>query len=57
MWAMYRGRFPFGSFDEVRALAAVVSGITLLLSLVIIPLGPLLKVPRGGTVLLSAPIA
>lgn len=52
--ALYRGRFPFGSFDEVRALALVVAALTVILSLVVIPLGPSIQVPRG-TALLAAP--
>ncbi|UJP08921.1 polysaccharide biosynthesis protein [Microbacterium sp. KUDC0406] len=52
--ALYRGRYPYGSFEEVRALGLIVLVETLLLSLVVIPLGIAMDIPRG-TVLLAAP--
>lgn len=53
--ALYRGRFPLGSFEEVRSLAPVVAGLALALSGIVIPLGNAVHVPRG-TVLLAAPL-
>ena len=53
-FAIYRGRFPLGSFEEVRVLALSVAGLAFALSLVVIPLGNSVQVPRG-TVLLAAP--
>lgn len=38
--ALYRGRFTYGSFDEVRTLALIVVIEALLLSVVLIPVGP-----------------
>lgn len=52
--ALYRGRFTYGSFDEVRAIGTVVVVEALLLSLVVIPVGPLVGIPRG-TILLAFP--
>lgn len=53
--ALYRGRYPYGSFGELRMLGLIVLGETVLLSLVIMPLGPLMGIPRG-TPLLASPI-
>ncbi|GAT72193.1 epimerase/dehydratase WbiI [Microbacterium sp. HM58-2] len=53
--ALYRGRFTYGSFEEVRVLALLVLAETLLLALFIIPFGNLVGVPRG-TSFLAAPI-
>ncbi|WP_243842029.1 polysaccharide biosynthesis protein [Microbacterium hydrocarbonoxydans] len=53
--ALYRGRFTYGSFEEVRVLGLLVLVETILIALFIIPLGPLIGVPRG-TSLLAAPI-
>jgi len=52
--ALYRGRFSYASFDETRAIAAMVLCETLLLSAFVIPFGPIVSVPRG-TVLLAGP--
>lgn len=51
---LYRGRFSYGSFDEVRAVGIIVVVEAFALSLVIIPLGPVVGVPRG-TLLLAFP--
>lgn len=52
--ALYRGRFTYGSFDEVRALGiAVVVQATVLTVLVMI-VGPYIGLPRG-TVILAFP--
>ncbi|MDR2997326.1 MAG: polysaccharide biosynthesis protein, partial [Microbacterium sp.] len=51
---LYRGRYAYGSFSEVRALGLTVAGIAILLSLFVIPFGNAVHVPRG-TVLLAAP--
>jgi FlaA1/EpsC-like NDP-sugar epimerase len=52
--ALYRGRYPYGSFSEVWTLALVAAGITLILSSVIVPSGNLFGLPRA-TVLLAGP--
>ncbi len=44
--ALYRGRFTYGSFDEVRTLAFIVVAEALALSLVVIPLGPVIGIPE-----------
>lgn len=51
---LYRGRFSYGSFDEVRAVGLIVIIEAFALSLLIIPLGPVIGVPRG-TLLLAFP--
>lgn len=51
---LYRGRFAYGSFDEVRAVALIVTLEAVLLSLAVIPVGPLVGIPRG-TLLLAFP--
>nr|WP_237682530.1 nucleoside-diphosphate sugar epimerase/dehydratase [Microbacterium sp. B19(2022)] len=52
--ALYRGRFTYGSFDEVRAVALIVVVEAVLLSLIVIPIGPVVGIPRG-TLLLAFP--
>jgi dTDP-glucose 4,6-dehydratase len=52
--ALYRGRFTYGSFDEVRAVGIIVVIEAVALSLVVIPIGPFIGVPRG-TLLLAFP--
>ncbi len=49
--ALYRGRFTYGSFDEVRTLAFLVVAEALALSLVVIPLGTVIGVPRATLIL------
>jgi len=51
---LYRGRFTYGSFDEVRAVALIVVLEAIFLSLIVIPLGPVVGIPRG-TLLLAFP--
>ncbi|WP_307375749.1 nucleoside-diphosphate sugar epimerase/dehydratase [Microbacterium sp. W4I20] len=51
---LYRGRFHYGSFDEVRAVGFVVVAEAFALSLLVIPLGPVIGIPRG-TLLLAFP--
>lgn len=51
---LYRGRFAYGSFDEVRAVALIVVLEAVFLSLIVIPLGPVVGIPRG-TLLLAFP--
>lgn len=53
---LYRGRFAYGSFDELRALAIVAVADALLMSVVIVPAGPAIGIPRA-TALLAAPLA
>lgn len=52
--ALYRGRFTYGSFDEVRAVGIIVVIEAVALSLIVIPIGPFIGVPRG-TLLLAFP--
>ncbi|MHC9045955.1 polysaccharide biosynthesis protein [Microbacterium saperdae] len=52
--ALYRGRFAYGSFDEVRALGLAVIVQAAVLSTVVMLLGPVIGLPRG-TVLLAFP--
>ncbi|MFC9983462.1 polysaccharide biosynthesis protein [Microbacterium keratanolyticum] len=52
--ALYRGRFTYGSFDEVRALGLWVIFEVLLLSVGVIILGNTIGIPRG-TVFLAFP--
>lgn len=52
--ALYRGRFTYGSFDEVRSVALIVVVEAVLLSLIVIPIGPSVGIPRG-TLLLAFP--
>ncbi|MVQ42663.1 NAD-dependent epimerase/dehydratase family protein [Microbacterium sp. MAH-37] len=52
--ALYRGRYAYGSFSEVKVLGWTVFGIAILLSLFVIPFGNSVNVPRA-TVLLAAP--
>ncbi|GGM42567.1 dTDP-glucose 4,6-dehydratase [Microbacterium saperdae] len=52
--ALYRGRFTYGSFDEVRALGLVVIVQAAVLSAIVMVLGPVIGLPRG-TVLLAFP--
>ncbi|WP_136055508.1 nucleoside-diphosphate sugar epimerase/dehydratase [Microbacterium sp. K24] len=52
--SLYRGRFAYGSFDEVRAVGIIVVIEAIALSLLVIPLGPIIGVPRG-TLLLAFP--
>lgn len=51
---LYRGRFTYGSFDEVHAVALIVVLEAVFLSFVVIPVGPLVGIPRG-TLLLAFP--
>ncbi|UPL11285.1 polysaccharide biosynthesis protein [Microbacterium sufflavum] len=50
----YRGRFTYGSFEEVRSLAAAVSIQAFVLAVIVIILGPFIGLPRG-TVILAFP--
>ncbi|WP_313356465.1 nucleoside-diphosphate sugar epimerase/dehydratase [Microbacterium sp.] len=52
---LYRGRYPYGSFDEVRLLALIVIGITAALGLIVVTVGTVVSIPRG-TMFLAAPI-
>lgn len=53
--ALYRCRFTYCSFEEVRVLGILVLAETIFLALFIIPFGNLVGVPRG-TSFLAAPI-
>ncbi|MFJ2550889.1 polysaccharide biosynthesis protein [Microbacterium sp. NPDC087591] len=52
--ALYRGRFTYGSFDEVRALGLAVIVQASVLSAIVMILGPVIGLPRG-TVILAFP--
>ena len=52
---LYRGRYPYGSFDEVRLLALIVLSITAALGLIVVTVGTVVSIPRG-TMFLAAPI-
>lgn len=52
---LYRGRHPYGSFDEVRLLALIVLSITLVLGVTVVLIGTVVNIPRG-TMFLAAPI-
>jgi dTDP-glucose 4,6-dehydratase len=52
--ALYRGRFAYGSFDEVRAVGVAVVIQAAVLSTVVMILGPVIGLPRG-TVILAFP--
>ena len=53
--ALYRGRYSYGSFEVVRALAFIVLSISVLLSMFVIPYGNSIGVPRA-TMLLAGPL-
>jgi len=55
MW-LYRGRYSYGSFEEVRALTLTTSGVALVLFAIGLVVGPTVGVPRG-TVPLALPMA
>lgn len=52
--ALYRGRFTYGSFDEVRALGLAVIVQASVLSAIVMIVGPVIGLPRG-TVILAFP--
>ncbi|MBO3663523.1 polysaccharide biosynthesis protein [Microbacterium stercoris] len=53
--ALYQGRHTYGSFEEVRALSAIVVAQTVVLTLLTVLFGTALGLPRG-TPLLAAPM-
>ena len=53
---LYRGRYRYGSFEEVRALLYTVLTVTVLAGLPVIAFGTLLRIPRSA-VLIAAPMA
>lgn len=53
--ALYRGRFTYGSFDEVRAVGLAVLAEAAVLSVIVMIAGPIIGLPRG-TVFLAFPI-
>lgn len=52
--AFYRGRYTYGSFEEVRTLGLAVLGQALVLAILVFVFGPLVSLPRG-TVILAFP--
>ncbi len=55
-FALYKGRYTYGNFDEVRALGLAVIGIGLGLAVVVAFWGKQIQIPRG-TALIALPIA
>lgn len=53
---LYRNRFPYGSFEEVRVLAATMGLTALLVSALLLTFSDLIQLPRS-TALIAAPIA
>lgn len=53
---LYRRRFTYGTFEEVRALAETVVGLTVILGIAVVVGGNAIGLPRS-TVFLAAPIA
>ncbi len=51
---LYRGRYSYGSFDEVRLLALITLSLTLTLGLIVVAVGRDFGLPRS-TVFLAAP--
>lgn len=47
LFALYRGRYSFGSFDEAKALLLVTVTVTLLVQVVLLFVGVTLRVPRS----------
>ncbi|MCP3425954.1 polysaccharide biosynthesis protein [Rothia sp. AR01] len=47
LFALYRGRYSFGSFDEAKALLLVTVTVTLLVQIVLLFVGVTLRVPRS----------
>ncbi|WP_236966725.1 nucleoside-diphosphate sugar epimerase/dehydratase [Marisediminicola antarctica] len=56
LFYLYRGRHPYGSFAEVRALSFVVLLTTTILAFPLLGLGPTFEIPRS-TIFIAAPIA
>lgn len=52
---LYRGRHPYGSFDEVRLLGMIVLTITVVLGALVVLVGTAVHIPRG-TMFLASPI-
>lgn len=48
---VYRGRFAYGSFDEIRWLAAVAVFETMVLTAFVLMIGPLISIPRSAIVI------
>jgi dTDP-glucose 4,6-dehydratase len=55
-YALYKGRYTYGSFEEVRALMFAALGVFVLLSVPVLVLGPVLDIARSATVI-AFPIA
>jgi FlaA1/EpsC-like NDP-sugar epimerase len=47
LFALYRGRYSFGSFDEAKALLLVTVTVTLVVQVVLLFVGVTLRVPRS----------
>lgn len=55
VFALYRGRHPYGSFDEVRLLGVMVLLQAMVLSLLVVVFGNWVEIPRG-TIFLAFPM-
>ena len=53
---LYRGRYGYGSFEEVRALSLATTGVAILLFFLVLGMGTTISMPRS-TVLLAWPMA
>lgn len=53
---IYRGRYTYGTFDEVRGLTALVLGVSSVMTVVLLILGQSWQVPRS-IMLIAGPIA
>ncbi|HEY3408021.1 MAG TPA: nucleoside-diphosphate sugar epimerase/dehydratase [Propionicimonas sp.] len=52
---LYQGRYSYGSFEEVRALALATVGVSMLLVVPVLLIGPAIGIPRS-TVLIALPM-
>jgi dTDP-glucose 4,6-dehydratase len=53
---VYRGRYIYGSFEEVRALTVATAAVAALLFVIVLVIGPTVRLPRG-TVPIALPMA
>lgn len=53
---LYRGRYTYASFEEVRALTVTTSGVAVLLFALVLMVGPVVGIPRG-TLPIALPMA
>ncbi|WP_248115908.1 nucleoside-diphosphate sugar epimerase/dehydratase [Micrococcus sp. 2A] len=53
---LYRGRYGYGTFDEVRGLTILVLGVSAVVTAVLLIVGPAWQVPRS-TMVVAGPVA